>query len=154
MALVRWNPIVPAMGWSPLREFDTLRQEIDRVFNNFWPQEAMASSAAMWTPRIDLRETEDEYVLQADLPGMKQEDLDIQFQGGMLLLKGERKLERETNNGYHHRERTYGAFARSFTLGTPVEADAISATYKDGVLEVHVPKTAAAKPQRIAIQAS
>lgn len=154
MALVRWNPSVPAMGWSPSREFDTLRQEIDRVFNTFWPQEAMASSTSMWTPRIDLGETEDEYVLQADLPGMKQEDIDIQFHSGMLLLKGERKLERETHNGYHRRERTYGAFARSFALGTPVEAEKISATYKDGVLEVHVPKTAAAKPKRIAIQAS
>jgi HSP20 family protein len=142
------------MGWSPAREFETLRQEIDRVFNTFWPQDAMTSSAARWAPRIDLRETEDEYVLQADLPGMKQEDLDIQFQGGMLLLKGERKLERETHNGYHHRERTYGAFARSFALGAPVEAEKISATYKDGVLEVHVPKTASAKPKHIAIQAA
>jgi HSP20 family protein len=156
MALVRWSPSTLSPAWRPLAEFDTLRREIDRVFNTFWPfgGSNVASNDVMWTPRVDFLEKDDEYVLHAELPGMRLEDIHIQFHEGMLTIQGERKLEHEAHNGYHHRERAYGAFSRSFMIGPAAEADQISATYKDGILEVHVPKTAEAKPKRIMIQAA
>jgi HSP20 family protein len=156
MALVKWSPSTLSPTWRPFAEFDTLRREIDRVFNTFWPFSGsdVASTAAMWTPRVDLTEKDDEYVFHAELPGMKLDDIHIQFHEGMLTIQGERKLEHEAHNGYYRRERGYGAFSRSFMLGPAAEADQISATYKDGILEVHVPKTAEAKPKRIMIQAA
>lgn len=154
MAIARWSPYTPSPTWRPLAEFDTLRREIDRVFNTFWPGSAVAPTAAMWTPRVDLMEKDDEYVLHAELPGMKLDDMHIQFHEGMLTIQGERTLEQEAHNGYYHRERAAGAFSRSFIISPAAEADQISATYKDGMLEVHVPKTADAKPKRIMIQAA
>jgi HSP20 family protein len=156
MAIVKWSPHTLSPAWRPFAEFDTLRREIDRVFNTFWPfgGSGAASNERMWTPPVDCMEKDDEYVLHAELPGMKLDDIHMQFHEGMLILQGERKLEHETHNGYDHRERAYGAFSRSFMIGPAVEADQISATYKDGILEVHVPKTAEAKPKRIMIQAA
>jgi HSP20 family protein len=156
MALVKWSPNMPSPAWRPFAEFDTLRRELDRMFNAFWPfgGSDMAFGDVAWAPRVDLVEKDDEYVLQAELPGMKLEDINIQFHEGTLTLQGKRKMEREAHNGYHRRERAYGAFSRSFMIGTAAEADKISATYKDGMLEIHVPKTAEAKPKRIMIQAT
>jgi HSP20 family protein len=152
MAIARWNPQTPSPAWRPFAEFDTLRREIDRVFNTFWPGSDVAPTATMWTPRVDLLEKDDEYVLHAELPGMKLDDMHIQFHEGMLTIQGERKLEHGAHNGYYHCERASGAFSRSFMIGPAAEADQISATYKDGMLEVHVPKTAEAKPKHIMIQ--
>ena len=155
MALVKWNPHTPSLAWRPFMEFDTLRREIDRVFDTFWSfgGSNMASTEAMWTPRVDLMEQDDAYVLHAELPGMKLDDMHIQFHEGRLTIQGERRMEHEAHNGYHRRECAYGAFSRSFMLGSAADADKISATYKDGVLEIHVPKTAEAKAKRIMIQA-
>ena len=156
MALVKWSPNTLSQPWRPFAEFDTLRREIDRVFNTFWPfgGSDVVSREAIWPLRVDLVERDDEYVLHAELPGMKLDDVHIQFHEGMLTIQGERRMEHETHNGYHRRERAYGAFSRSFMLGSAADADKISATYKDGMLEVHVPKTAEAKAKRIMIQAA
>jgi HSP20 family protein len=153
IALVKWRPGTETLAWSPLPVFDHLRQEIDRLFQPFSPatERGMSSDTGLWTPHVDFVEKDEEYVLQADLPGMRREDIDVQLHEGTLLLKGERKMGYETQNGYYQRERAYGAFYRRFALSTPVEADQISATYRNGVLEVHIPKTAAAKPKRIAV---
>jgi HSP20 family protein len=156
MAIVKWSPETLSPAWRPFAEFGTLRREIDRVFNTFWPfgGSDAGANAAMWTPCVDLMEKDDEYVLHAELPGMKLDDIHIQFHEGMLTIQGERKLEHEAHNGHYHRERAYGVFSRSFMIGPAAEADQISATYKDGILEVHVPKMAEAKPKRIMIQAA
>ncbi|GIX46501.1 MAG: molecular chaperone [Candidatus Tectimicrobiota bacterium] len=156
MALVRWSPTLPATQWSPWREFESLRQDIDRLFNAFWnlAGREVLPVEAMWAPRVDYMERDDEFVIQADLPGMNLEDIDIQFHGDTLTIKGERKAAYEGDSGYQHRERYYGSFYRSFSFGVPVDAEHITATYKNGVLEVHVPKAAEAKPKRIAVQAS
>ncbi len=156
MALVKWRPSRAVAPWSPFDEFDTLRREIDRAFGSFWdfPIREMAPAETMWAPRVDFMERDDEYVLRADLPGMKLEDIEVQYHEGTLTLKGERKMERESKDGYHRQERVYGTFFRSFALGAPVDAEHITATYKDGVLEVHVPKTAEARPKHIPIKAS
>lgn len=156
MALVKWNPNTPTLPWRPFTEFDTMRREMDRVFNTLGPFGGSdgVSREAMWTPRVDLIEQDEEYVLHAELPGMKLEDIHIQFHAGMLTIQGERQMEHEAHDGYHWRERAYGAFSRRFMLGSAVDADTISATYRDGMLEIRVPKTAEAKAKRITIQAA
>ena len=94
----------------------------------------------------------------ADLPGMKQEDIHITVENNILTLQGKRMVEHRAENGQngyaHYSERAFGTFCRRFTLSAAVDADQITATYKAGVLEVHIPKTAAAQPKRIAVQAS
>ena len=109
-----------------------------------------------WSPRVDLLEHEQEFVLMADLPGMKQEDIDISVQNNLLTLQGKRMVKYATQNGQNghgsqYTERAWGTFCRRFPLGAAVDADHITATYQAGVLEVHLPKTAAAQPKRIAI---
>jgi len=148
MTLVKWNPFA---------ELESLRREIDRMFAAPLgvTTRGEGETTRLWSPRVDIFETDDEFVLHADLPGMKRDEIDVQLHGDTLTLKGERRIEREAKEGnVHHTERAYGAFYRTFTLGTPVDADRVTASYKDGVLEVHVPKAAEAKPKRVEITAS
>lgn len=155
MALVRWNPRTLSPTWHPFAEFHALRRELDRVFDSFWPFNGNDMAGhTLWFPRVDLMEKDEEYVLYAELPGMKLDDIHIQFHEGVLTLQGERRMEQNGQNGYHHCERAYGSFSRSFMLGSAAEADKISAIYKDGILEIHVPKTAEARTKRIAVQAA
>jgi HSP20 family protein len=107
--------------------------------------------SAMWTPHVDIVEKDDAYVLRADLPGLTEKDIDVQFHNGVLTLRGQRKM---AHDGYRRQERAYGAFSRSFALEMPVEADKISATYTNGVLEIHVPKAAEAQTKRIPVQSA
>ena len=160
MALVRYNPMMPWRPsqdpWSPLAGLESLRAGMDELFNSFLG--SMSSSGAnesMWYPRVDLREHDQEFVLVADLPGMKQDDINITVENNILTLQGKRVAEHEGQNGSaQYRERVFGTFCRRFTLGAAVDAEHITATYKAGVLEVHIPKTAAAQPKRIAVQAA
>jgi len=132
---------------------------MDQLLNSFFgtPPSAGANEA-LWYPRVDLREHDQEFVLVADLPGMQQEDINISVENNILTLQGQRTFEHDDQhgpNGYaHYRERAYGTFCRRFTLGAAVDAENITATYKAGVLEVHIPKTAAAQPKRIAVQSA
>jgi HSP20 family protein len=139
---------------------ESLRTQVDQLFDSFFGSMQPAGTMdALWSPRVDLLEHDQEFVLVADLPGMKQEDIDISVQNNLLTLQGKRVIEHEGPNGqnghgYQYTERASGAFCRRFTLGAAVDAEHITATYKNGVLEVHIPKTAAAQPKRIAVQAS
>jgi HSP20 family protein len=137
---------------------ESLRAELDHLFNSFLG--SMPSSGvqeSLWYPRVDLQEHDQEFVLVADLPGMKQEDIQITVENNILTLQGKRLVEHRAENGQngyaHYSERAFGTFCRRFTLGAAVDADQITATYKAGVLEVHIPKTAAAQPKRIAVRA-
>ena len=163
MALVRWNPMMPwspsQEPWSPFTGMESLRSEMDRLFNTYFGNmPSSGASESLWYPRVDLREQEQEFVLMADLPGMKQDDINITVENNILTLQGKRQVEHEAQNGQngyaHYSERAYGSFCRRFTLGAEVDADKITATYTAGVLEVHIPKTAAAQPKRIAVQAT
>jgi HSP20 family protein len=111
---------------------------------------------SVWTPRVDLLEHEQEFVLVADLPGMTQEDFNVSVQDDVLTLEGKRTLAPAENGQgrYHYSERMSGTFCRRFLLSTAVNAEQITATYKHGVLEVHLPKAVEAQPRRIAVQAS
>jgi HSP20 family protein len=162
MALVRWNPTLPwrpsQQAWSPVEGIESLRTEMDRLFDAFFGSAQPSSTReALWSPRVDLLEQDQEFVLVADLPGMQQEDIDISVQNNILMLQGKRMVEygtpqEQNGHGYQYTERASGTFCRRFTLGAAVDTDKITATYKTGVLEVHIPKIAAAQPKRIAVQ--
>ena len=161
MAVVQWHPTMPwrpfQQPWNPFEGLESLRAEMDRLFAPFvgnTPPSGIRES--VWTPRVDLLEHEHNVVLVADLPGMQQEDLHISVQDNMLTLEGTRTVAHadKGQGRYQYRERASGTFCRRFLLSTAVDAEHIMATYKDGVLEVHLPKAADAQPKRIAVQAS
>jgi HSP20 family protein len=117
-----------------------------------WPSE---SDTRTWMPPADIHETDNELVVTADLPGIDVQSIDVRVENNVLSIAGERKLQETPKNGNVHRvERMYGAFARSFTLSTPVNTEKIQANYKDGVLKITLPKAEAAKPKRIEIAAT
>jgi HSP20 family protein len=123
--------------------------EFNRLFNSLWDQ-PLASER--WVPSMDLVETEDHYLLKADLPGMKQDDVAIEFNDGTLTISGERKAEYERKEkGFFRLERSFGKFSRSLTLPDGIDPDRIDATFHDGVLEVTIPKPEQRKPRRIAV---
>src|SRR4051794_36868193 len=148
MALVRWEP---------LREMATLQNEMNRLFGTFFdtPTTAMSGNGAIrrWVPAMDLVETEDHFVLRADLPGLSDADVSIEVEDRTLTLSGERKAEHESKGeGFYRLERGSGAFSRSLTLPEGVDADAIAAAFDKGVLEVRIPKPEQVKPRKVAIQ--
>lgn len=105
-----------------------------------------------WAPPVDVAEAQDKIMVRAELPGMKQEDIQVEFQNGLLTIRGERKLDKDNSGvSFHRVERQYGNFIRSFTLPRTVDAEKITASYRDGVLELEVPKKEEAKPKQIRI---
>jgi HSP20 family protein len=147
MTLVRWEPV---------RELNTLQSEVNRIFNTFFDAPAVGTGAApqRWVPAMDLIETDDRFLLRADLPGVPEEDVAIELDDRTLTVSGERKSAVETQGrGYHRVERAYGTFSRSLTLPEGVDPDAVTARFERGVLEVSIPKPEERKPRRIAIGA-
>jgi len=146
MALIRWEPA---------RELHSVQTEINRLFNTLFDAPVTASNAPTtrrWVPAMDLVENEHDYVLRADLPGISDSDLKIEFQDNVLTVSGERKAEHEERReGYHRIERSAGSFSRSLTLPDGVDPQAVTAAFDKGVLEVHIPKPQTRKPQRIEI---
>jgi HSP20 family protein len=127
-------------------------REIDRVFDAFFGQ---TDQGRRWVPPMDLVEAEDHFVLKADLPGLREDDVNIEVQDGTLTISGERKAEHEQREkGWYRIERSFGSFNRSLTLPDGVDPDGIDASFSDGVLEVHIPKPEERKPRRISISSS
>ena len=127
-------------------------RQLNDLFSKFFEETASAPQTQTWTPTSDVFETEDQIRIYLDLPGMTRENLDIQLTGNnTLTIRGERKFEEVEKAAYHRVERFYGNFARSFALPKNVEADKIKATFKDGVLELVLPKAESAKPRKISI---
>jgi HSP20 family protein len=141
--------------WEPLREFGALQNEMNRLFNTVFdaPLPGNAGNAMRrWMPPMDLVETDDHFVLRADLPGLGEDDVKIEFEDGTLTVSGERKAEHESKGeGYHRVERAFGAFSRSLTLPQGVDPEAVTASFNRGVLEVSIPKPEERKPRRIEI---
>ena len=148
--------LAPSQGGSAPAELNRLRREIDRLFEE--PFSFLAPSTSFfegWTPAVDVYEDNDKYVVKAELPGMKKEDIDVSLDGNTLTISGERKQEEEKKEGENYRsERFFGRFQRSITLPTAVQANKIEATYKDGVLNVTLPKAEEAKPKQIQVKTS
>ncbi len=141
--------------WEPFRELGTLQNEVNRLFNSVFdapPAAGAAGPARRWLPAMDLAETDDHFVLRADLPGMAQEDIAIELEDGTLTVSGERRAEHEERSeGAHRVERAFGRFSRSLTLPQGVDPEAVTAEFDRGVLEVRVPKPEQRKPRRIEI---
>ena len=145
MAIVRWEP---------LREFSTLQNEMNRLFNTVFDTPAPAGNGGLrrWLPAMDLVESGDHFVLRADLPGLSEEDVNIEVEDRVLTISGERKAEHETSKeGYHRVERAFGSFSRSLTLTEGVDAEAVTASFDRGVLEIRIPKPEQRKPRKISI---
>jgi HSP20 family protein len=145
MAIVRWEP---------LRELTTLQNEMNRLFGSVFdtPPQGNGGTLRRWMPAMDLVETADHFVLRADLPGMSEEDVNIEVEERVLTISGERKAEQaESKDGYHRVERAFGSFSRSLTLPEGVDTEAVSASFDRGVLEVRIPKPEQRKPRKISI---
>ena len=142
--------------WEPFRELSSLQTEMNRLFNAAFegPGGGNAAGARRWTPAMDLLETEDEFVLRADLPGLSESDVHIELEDNVLTVSGERKTEHEDQReGFYRMERAYGSFSRSLTLPKGIDPEAVTAAFDRGVLEVRVPKPEQRKPRRISISA-
>jgi HSP20 family protein len=148
MAIVRWEP---------LRELGTLQNEMNRLFNTVFDSPAPGNGGTLrrWVPAMDLVETDDQFVLRADLPGVTEDDVKIEFEDGTLTVSGERKAGHESKGeGYYRVERAFGSFSRSLTLPQGVDPEAVTANFDHGVLEVRIPKPEERKPRRIEIGGS
>ena len=127
--------------WDPIRDLLAIQQRLDRF----------APGPAGWTPPVDLHETPDAYIVIAEIPGLSRDDLDIQFQDGRITLSGVRRERTSACEQYHRVERGHGSFSRSFQLPIAVDAEAITADLRDGVLTVTCPKSPEAAGRRIHI---
>jgi HSP20 family protein len=146
MAIVRWEP---------LRELTTLQNEMNRLFSSAFDTptgNGNGNTMRRWMPAMDLVETDDHFVLRADLPGLSEEDVNIEVEERVLTVSGERKAEHEVSKeGYHRVERAFGSFSRSLTLPEGIDAEAVTANFDRGVLEVQIPKPEERKPRKISI---
>lgn len=154
MTMERWRPGWGLLPWSPLREPEPMERWFDEVFGRplirSWKRLTLEEKG--WVPLIELIEKEDKFVVKADLPGMKKEEIDVSVTGDTLIIKGERKAETEAKEeNYYCCERSYGSFFRSITMPSAVDAKKIKATYEDGVLEIALPKVSDVKPKKIEI---
>lgn len=147
MAIVRWDPF---------RELEEVSDRLNRMFT----RPAMRTSnnketmiVADWTPSVDISETEGEYQIQVEIPDVKKEDVKVTLEDGVLTIQGQRKQEQEESGTKYHRiERSYGSFARTFSLPDVIETDKVRAEYKDGVLHLYLPKSEKAKPKAIEVK--
>ncbi|MEO5376988.1 MAG: Hsp20/alpha crystallin family protein [Magnetococcus sp. DMHC-6] len=139
--------------YDPFRSFRSLQNEINRIFDR--DMEVSTGQMTQWPMRVDIREDVNQIVLKADVPGMDQKNISVNVDNGYLTISGERKFEDEARReNYHRIERAYGHFSRSFQLPNSTDTNNISATYKNGVLEITLPKREEAKPRAIKVHVS
>ena len=141
--------------WEPYRSFKPFHRNVGRFFNEFdWGlQPAEGLDDTTWAPKVDIYETDSSYVLNAELPGLTKEEINIDVNDNTLTLKGEKKFEEKVEkDNYVRVERNYGNFARSFALSDDVNPEGITASYKEGVLELTLPKKEEAKPKEIKVE--
>lgn len=144
-SLTRWNPVTrsPWLGRDPFVQF------MDNFFQGEASQEVSNRS---WSPAVDIRETEEAFLVHAELPGLSKDDVEITLENNILKLTGERRFEKDVEEKEYHRiERAYGAFTRAFSLPSRVDSTGVSASFAEGVLTITVPKVEEAKPRRIDI---
>ena len=139
--------------WTPLPDVNLLQNQMNRLFDSAlqgWPSDSHGTTS--WVPAADIYESENDLVVNLDLPGIDPKMVDVRVEHNVLTIRGERQFDQKQNTeNYHRVERTYGAFGRSFTLSTPVNPDKIRASYQAGVLSIVLPKEEAAKPRKIEI---
>ncbi len=142
--------------WDPFRELDELQNRLSMLFGrtpvkkNGEQQEAL--TVTEWAPLVDIAEDDNAYVITAELPGLKKEDIKVGVQDDVLTISGERTYEKEENGKKFHRvERAHGRFSRQFTIPGNSDGEKVSAEFKDGMLQVHLPKTETVKPKQIEV---
>ncbi len=146
MALIRWDPF---------REMSSLQERMNRLMSDYrtrspFGEEEMAQGA--WIPAVDIYETKESIVLNVELPGVTKDDISLEVKDSTLTIRGEKKLEKDVKEeNFHRMERTYGAFTRAFTLPSTVQQDKVKAKFRDGILEIHLPKAEEAKPKQIKV---
>jgi len=154
--LTKWNPLGksdnldvwrPITRWDPLHEMEELMRGMQRT-SALRPQVGEESMTLVgWVPSVDVAENDKEFIVKAELPEVKKEDIKVNVEDGTLSISGERKVEKEESDMKFHRvERSYGRFERTFSLPDQADADKITSEYKDGILTVHLPKNPAVKP--------
>ncbi len=147
MALIRWDPF---------REMSALQERMNRLMSDYRTraplgEEEMAQGS--WIPPVDIYETKDSIVLNIELPGVTKEDMNLEVKDNTLTIRGEKKLEKDVKeDSFHRMERTYGSFMRAFTLPSTVQQDKVKAKFKDGILEIQIPKAEEAKPKQIKVE--
>ena len=153
-ALTRWEPLT---RWSSWKELEEMEKRLSTIFGrppiSTGGEKKEAISVTEWSPLVDITEDDKEYVVKAEIPEMKKEDIKINVHDDVLTVSGERKYEKEEKGKKFHRvERAYGSFMRSFALPEDADGSKISAEYKDGMLKVHLPKSEQAKKKAIEVK--
>ncbi len=142
--------------WNPFRELDEVQNRLSTFFGGFPPRlfgNGKKLKMTDWSPLVDIIEDDKEYLVKADLPEMKKDDVKVTMENGVLSISGERKVEKEEKNKKYHRiERSIGTFERTFTVPEDADPSKIAAEFKEGVLTVHLPKSPAAKPKPIEVK--
>lgn len=149
--LIRWEPFGSIRRRRDVfSDLTGMQQEMNRLFDEFFGESR--ADEGSWLPAVDVSETDNEMIIRAELPGMAQEDIELNLQENVLTLKGEKKKEeQEEQENFHRVERSYGGFSRTLTLPANVKAEQIQASFKDGVLLITLPKAEEAKTKKIAI---
>jgi HSP20 family protein len=143
--------------WNPFRELEDMQGSLNRLFGepSFPRIGENGMSFSGWSPAVDVQETDQEYLIKADLPDVKKEDVKVELLDGTLTIEGERQQEKEEKGKTFHKiEREYGKFLRRFAMPSEVDASKVQADFKNGVLNVHLPKSATAKPKAIDVKVS
>ena len=151
MRLERWRPFGESQSrWEGVTD---MQQEMNRLFDSFFGRPAtMMTGDRLWLPLVDMFETKDDLHVTFEVPGVREKEVNVSITGDLLTVKGERKWDKEqADESYHRLERVYGKFERSLALPVPVQADKVKASYRDGVLEIRLPKAEEIKPKEIKI---
>ncbi|RLC95225.1 MAG: Hsp20/alpha crystallin family protein [Chloroflexi bacterium] len=153
MTMERWRPRWGTWPWRPFRELEDMESRLgdlfDRAMGPWWRP---STTGRGWLPPVEMFEKDDRFVIRAELPGMTQEDIDISIVGDTLTIKGERKADTEIKEeNYYHCERAYGSFTRSITIPAAVDTEKVEASYKNGILEINLPKVPEVKPKKVQI---
>jgi HSP20 family protein len=154
MAMERWRPIGSLDRWEPFRNLVDIQGEVNRLLDTFVGRATQSGNAQgrTWLPAVDMRETKNDLVLKVELPGVQEKDVTVSITGDLLTIRGERRWEDESkDHKFLHVERAYGQFERMIQLPMAVQADKVKAVYRDGILEVTLPKAEELKPREIKI---
>lgn len=155
-ALTRWNPFKEASEWNPFRELDEMNNRLSRIFGRTTPRTGNGReeiTVANWAPLVDITEDDKEYIIKAEVPEVKKNDVKVRVEDGVLYISGERNLEKEEKGKRYHRiERAYGSFTRTFSLPEDADPQQVNAEFKDGILSVHVAKDKNARPKSIEVK--
>ena len=143
--LVKWQ--------NPVRSLFNVNNDLDNLFEDFFGNRQQSTEDTQISPRINVEENENAWVISAELPGVTKEDVKVNFQDNFLTISGEKKFEKEDKDkNYHRVERSYGKFSRSLKIGKSVLSEKIDAEYKDGILTISLPKAEEAKPKLIDVK--